>query len=142
MSKNSVSRVLRRKVISRAKGRCEYCRSLDSLSVGSFHVDHIIPRARQGATRLENLAYCCPACNSAKWSKIKTRDPKTNQLVNLFNPRQQKWENHFKWSSNGTYIKGKTSYGRATVEALEMNRLRVVQLRQIWIKWGKHPPEN
>lgn len=142
MPKNSVSRAFRRKVFSRAKGRCEYCQSPDSLSVGSFHVDHIIPRARQGATRLENLAYCCPGCNDAKWSKLKSNDPKTNRLVNLFNPRRQKWNDHFRWSFDKAYIEGKTSCGRATVEALGMNRLHVVKLRLIWLKWGEHPPKE
>lgn len=31
---------------------------------------------------------------------------------------------------------------RATVEALDMNRPRLVQLRQIWVRWGEHPPKE
>ena len=142
MSRNSLNQAYRREVVSRAKGRCKYCQSAESLSVGSFHVDHIVPLAYKGPTRLENLAYCCPGCNNAKWSKIKSKDPKTNRLVNLFNPRQQKWKDHFRWDSAGTRIEGKTSCGRATVEALDMNRPRLVRLRQIWVRWGEHPPKE
>jgi 5-methylcytosine-specific restriction endonuclease McrA len=142
MPRKSVSQAYRLKVVNRAMGRCEYCQSAESLSIGSFHVDHVVPLAHKGLTRLENLAYCCPGCNNAKWSKIKSKDPKTNRLVNLFNPRQQTWEDHFRWNSAGTRIEGKTSCGRATVEALDMNRPRLVQLRQIWVRWGEHPPKE
>ena len=142
MLKSSIGPAFRRQVIERAKGRCEYCQSLDALSVGSFHIDHIIPLARKGLTRLENLAYCCPGCNNAKWSKVSASDPKTNRLVDLFNPRTQTWQEHFRWRLNGTRIQGKTPCGRATVEALEMNRNRIVALRKIWVKWGEHPPKN
>ncbi len=140
MRKDAVGRAYRRKVISRAQGRCEYCQSPDALSVGSFHIDHIIPLVHKGATRFENLAYCCPSCNNTKWSKMKGRDPKTNRLVNLFNPRRQKWQDHFNWSPDGAHIEGKTPCGRTTIEALEMNRPHVVKLRQVWVTWGEHPP--
>lgn len=140
MAKKIVSQSLRIKVAERAKRRCEYCQSPESLSVGSFHVDHVVPLARSGATRLSNLAYCCPGCNSSKWSKVRARDPKTNRLVALFNPRRQAWADHFQWSNDENYLVGQTPCGRATVEALEMNRSRLIQLRQLWKKWGHHPP--
>ncbi len=140
MSEKSVSQVLRLQVAKRAQGRCEYCQSHEFLNVSSFHVDHVVPRAKKGATSLSNLAYSCSNCNGSKWSKVRARDPLTNRLVPLFNPRTQTWTDHFQWSNDKQYLLGKTPCGRSTVEALEMNRPRLILLRRIWKTWGLHPP--
>jgi len=58
----------------------------------------------------------------------------------LFNPRRQRWPEHFEWSEDGTQIVGLTDCGRATVEALKMNNPRIVRARQLWISVGWHPP--
>jgi hypothetical protein len=38
----------------------------------------------------------------------------------LFNPRIQKWPDHFGWTADGLRIVGKTPSGRATVAALHL----------------------
>jgi hypothetical protein len=35
-----------------------------------------------------------------------------------------------------------TPTGRATVEALQMNRPRMVRLRRLWLRMGKHPQQT
>jgi hypothetical protein len=65
----------------------------------------------------------------------------TKQPVSLFNPRTQEWREHFKWSSDGTYIIGLTANGRATVAALQLNHDLVMHARRQWVKVGWHPPE-
>jgi hypothetical protein len=62
--------------------------------------------------------------------------------VALFNPRQQRWHDHFAWSDNATRISGLTACGRATIAALQMNRFGVVNLRQLLVDTGRHPPEE
>ncbi len=69
-------------------------------------------------------------------------EPKTGQRVQLFNPRQQRWSEHFQWSDDGTQIIGRTACGRATVIALQLNNLIAVTVRQQWVMAGWHPPEN
>ena len=131
---------LRREVERRARGLCEYCRLQQSLCPEPFEMDHILPRAVDGPTILENLCLACPLCNSAKQSKLLATDPVSGRRVRLFNPRLQNWAQHFRWSSDTSLIIGKTPVGRATIVALRMNRLRVVHIRLLWASMGLHPP--
>jgi hypothetical protein len=62
-------------------------------------------------------------------------------MVPLYNPRQQRWQDHFCWSDNHAQIVGLTPTGRATVEALKMNRTGLVNMRQVLYLIGKHPPQ-
>lgn len=43
----------------------------------------------------------------------------TNDLVPLFNPRTDPWNEHFEW--HGPTLLGKTKIGRATIELLQVN---------------------
>jgi hypothetical protein len=137
-----VSWALRRRVAERARSRCEYCGLQEDLCPATFEVDHIIPRALDGATEAANLCYACPVCNNAKRSQIIARDPRTGRRTRLFDPRRQRWGDHFRWSSDGGRIVGKTMTGRATVQALEMNRPRIVHVRLLWAAIGLHPPKE
>jgi hypothetical protein len=49
-------------------------------------------------------------------------------------------DEHFAWSSDGLRISGLTAVGRATAEALEMNRDRLVAIRAADVAIGRHPP--
>jgi hypothetical protein len=46
-------------------------------------------------------------------------DPTTGQTVPLFNPRSQRWDDHFAWQ--GTLLVGLTPTGRATIRVLNIN---------------------
>jgi hypothetical protein len=132
------SRQLSRQVAERAQWRCEYCRSPAAFSTQPFEVDHIIPRSKGGATLLENLALSC-GCNSYKGDRTHARDPQTGRTVTLFHPRRQRWSRHFAWSEDFMLIAGRTMAGRATVEALRLNRPALVNLRRALLAIGKHP---
>ena len=140
MPSESIPAALRRRVRERANGLCEYCRSPDSISNASFHCDHILPRNAGGKTELANLAWACPWCNTHKHTKTHARDPQTGRQVSLFNPRLKKWERHFMWSENLLYIIGRTRTGRATVDALNMNRPEHVNRRRLLQFTREHPP--
>jgi len=64
----------------RARQRCEYCCMHQSLQGATFHVEHIVPLSRGGASAPENLAWCCPSCNLHKSDRTHAVDPETNQL--------------------------------------------------------------
>ena len=51
-------------------------------------------------------------------------------LTALFNPRTQRWHDHFKWSADGTQVVGLTPCGRATVVALQLNNLVAIKERK------------
>lgn len=141
MSTLRISTQLRRKVRAIAGGRCEYCQSLETLMGVTFEVDHIVPTSAGGKTVLGNLCLSCPTCNRHKGARETALDPVTQQQVPLFHPREQAWMGHFVWSDDGTRVIGLTASGRATVEALRMNRAAMIELRQYWVAMGKHPPK-
>jgi len=49
---------------------------------------------------------------------------------------------HFIWMSDFSEIAGMTGIGRATVEALNLNREALIKQRKMLYKYGKHPPED
>ena len=141
MSRERVPRRLKQQVIERAYACCEYCTSLARYSMSPFAVDHITPRSRGGKTVLDNLALVCQGCNGAKYNKVTAFDPITNRSVLLFHPRQHPWCNHFAWNQPCTHMIGLTATGRATVIALQLNRLELINLRGVLYAIGEHPPE-
>jgi 5-methylcytosine-specific restriction endonuclease McrA len=125
-------RSLRSQVIARARWRCEYCTAPQAGSAYSFHLDHILPRARGGPTVFENLALACAPCNGAKREKINATDPRTREIVRLFNPRIDHWEDHFRWDASRIRIVGRTTIGRATSTALHFNDPLQQEARRFW----------
>jgi len=140
MPEKRVKAEQRQAVVGRARGCCEYCRSQACFAIQPFSVEHIIPRSRGGETALDNLALACQGCNNHKYTKTQARDPVTGDIVSLYNPRRQRWRDHFAWNEDFTLIVGLTRVGRATVEALQLNREALVNLRRILYAAGEHPP--
>ncbi|MFN8486113.1 MAG: HNH endonuclease signature motif containing protein [Caldilineaceae bacterium] len=130
---------LKRAVIERANGYCEYCKCPVDWSPEIFEVEHIQPLGAGGATDLTNLAYVCPACNRYKRNRQTAEDPETAQEIELFNPRLHVWQEHFGWSTDFLLIQGLTPTGRATVIAFKMNRRSVQRFRQALIAVNAHP---
>lgn len=127
---------LRTLVREHDKGCCAYCHAPESLSIVPFEIDHIAPLSQGGGTEFRNLCLCCPSCNRYKSAQQTAVDSYSGARVSLFHPRQEVWDTHFRWSNDHLYIIGLTSTGRATVDALEMNRPRLVELRKVWAKLG------
>lgn len=126
-----------RQVHRRANNCCEYCQTCQKVCGQAMHVEHIQP---SGGDHLDNLCLACPTCNLSKARAVTALDHETDMLVQLFNPRQQQWEDHFQWNEDKSEIIGKTPVGRATVARLNMNIDRVITARKIWVKAGEHPP--
>lgn len=140
MDELRITAALRRAVAGRARGCCEYCRSQVRFAMSSFVLDHIVPRSAGGATDVENLAFACAGCNAHKYNKTSAVDPVSGETVALYNPRRDRFRDHFTWSADFTRIHGLTPSGRATVEALEMNHDGVLNLRRLLHQAGAHPP--
>ena len=131
-----------RTVVERAENRCEYCQSQADYATETFAVEHIRPLSRGGINELDNLALSCSGCNGRKYNKTEAPDPADGVIVPLFNPREQRWQDHFCWSDDYTRIVGITPTGRATIETLQMNRSGPVNMRQLLYAIGKHPPRQ
>jgi hypothetical protein len=115
----TLSTSMRRAVATRAQDRCEYC-GKPQISFFPHEVDHVLAQKHGGQTTLDNLALACFERNRYKGSDVASFDPHTRQLTPLFNPRQQKWGEHFRYIE-GTIVP-LTPEGRVTVMLLCLNQ--------------------
>lgn len=135
-----ISETIRQIVRSRAENRCEYCLSHQNYIMGRLQIDHIQPLIKGGNNTEDNLCLACELCNQYKWIQTQGLDPECGEIVSLFNPRQQKWKEHFTWNIEGTEIIGLTTCGRATIQALRLNNSLAVTVRKNWVQAGWYPP--
>lgn len=140
MSKRYSSTTLRNQVVEHFQHLCCYCKTSALIIGAEFTIDHIIPESLGGETRFENLCSACWECNLHKQNQLVVLDPDTGNKVRLFHPHRQQWAEHFAWVEAGLLIVGMTATGRATVNALKLNRPRLVNARRLWISAGWHPP--
>jgi HNH endonuclease len=135
---STIPTALRRLVIQRAGDRCEYCGLSQVGQAATFHIDHVIPVAAKGETVPENLALACVSCSLFKGARQLLEDPDTGEMVSIFNPRQQIWQEHFRWDD--VRVVGLTAIGRATIVALNLNRSIILAIRAEEEFFGRHPP--
>jgi HNH endonuclease len=144
----AISDTIKQTVRERANYLCEYCHSPERLSANRFTIDHIIPKSLSGSDDIANLALACRRCNERRYNFVAGIDPETQEIVPIFNPRQQKWTEHFVWIDTGIVIQGLTSTGRATCIRLDLNDMRYPEddsirgTRRFWVQIGLHPPLN
>ena len=121
---------IRRQVMQRACDRCEYCLIHQEDAIASHQIDHVISDKHGGRTILDNLALSCVLCNRRKGSDLSSIDPGTDEVTTLFNPRTQKWSDHFRFDD--VRIVGLTPAGRATVQLLQLNTYqRLAERREL-----------
>ena len=64
----------------------------------TFQIDHIIARKHHGTDEPDNLALACFACNNHKGPNIAGIDRVSGDVVQLFHPRRDRWEEHLEWN--------------------------------------------
>ena len=134
---------LDRRIRAAAGNRCGYCLSPQRLVMARLEIEHINPVVLGGTDEESNLWLSCPLCNRAKARRIAAVDPESQIVVPLFNPRTQRWSEHFSWSVDGLRIVGRTPTGRATVAALHLaDDPDAIEVRSYWIAAGWHPPTD
>jgi hypothetical protein len=123
-----MNQALRQAVRRRANHRCEYCHIKEThLPFAAFHLDHIVAKQHGGSDDLENLAWSCHECNLNKGPNLTSIDPDSGEVVRLFDPRKQSWDEHF--SVEKEFIRARTNYGRATIWLLQLNSSERMELR-------------
>lgn len=143
-----ISDELKQAIRERAKYLCEYCHSPERLSASRFTIDHLVPRSLGGSDELNNLALACRRCNERRYNFVAGIDPETQDIVPIFNPRKQRWADHFIWRDQGVLIEGTTPTGRATCIRLDLNDDRYMEndsiraARRFWTQTGLHPPAD
>ncbi|MGI8883818.1 MAG: HNH endonuclease [Pyrinomonadaceae bacterium] len=136
---NRISSEIRQMVASRANFVCEYCLIAESDAYFKFQVEHIISRKHGGTSELENLALACVFCNRYKGSDIATLSFETGGLIRFYNPRVNRWREHFRL--NGVKIESITEIGEATIRILQMNHNDQILERQVLSRRGRYPSE-
>ena len=143
MPRETVPAEIGRRVRQAAGDRCGYCLSPQRLVMARLEIEHLLPRSRGGLSEETNLWLSCPLCNRHKADRITCLDSATQQEVPLFNPRLQRWGEHFKWSEDGIQIVCLTATGRATVKALHLDDdPDALIVRAYWVSAGWHPPQD
>lgn len=138
MAQSLTTASLRAEASERAQKRCEYCQRPDDQKLNAYahEVDHVIAKKHGGETVSGNLAYACFDCNRHKGTDLGSIDPNTGKVTLLFNPRTQKWHNHFRLQADGAII-ARTAAGRATARLLSFNDPLRVQIRADLIAAGE-----
>lgn len=139
---SEISAELESKIRSESKYRCGYCLVPQKLVSYKLEVEHIFPKGKGGSDVEENLWLACRQCNLNKAMKTHGFDAITVRRRKIFNPRTQVWSKHFIWSEDKTEIIGKTSCGRATVSALQLNSDLQRTAREFWKLTGIFPPKD
>ena len=132
-----VSSELRRLVAARANNLCEYCLIAEGDTYFGCEVDHIISVKHSGATEAENLAYACVSCNRYKGSDIASISQQTGSLVRFYNPRADRWADHF--ALDGAYIRPVSEIGEVTARILRFNDTEQILEREALTAIGRYP---
>jgi hypothetical protein len=124
-----------RSMVPLLEGRCDH---LDTNRRASKKQKPILPenpvRIDTGQLRESRV---CSFCNRHKGPNIAGIDPISGEAVPLFNPRRDRWPDHFEW--NGPVLLGKTSRGLATIQVLAINHEGTVNIRRELIALGACP---
>jgi hypothetical protein len=128
---------MRREVRERANSCCEYCLLAEDDAYFPHEADHIISIKHRGRSVPENLAWSCFDCNRFKGSDIASLDTISGELVPLFNPRVESWDDHFQLDAGS--IRSLTSIGRATAALLTFNLPQRIEIRASLTQADRYP---
>ena len=143
MPRDRIPSDVARRVRAAANNRCGYCLSPQHLVMAKLELEHLLPRSKGGTDEETNIWLSCSFCNSHKSDRTSAVDPLTNQEVPLFNPRTQRWSEHFRWSDDGIRVIGLTPTGRATAALLHLaDDPDALIVRMHWVLAGWHPPSD
>ncbi len=81
-------------------------------------IDHVISRKHGRITDLSNLALSCARRNRVKGTDVGSVSPATRLFTRLFNPRIERWGQHFA-VENGRILE-LTEVGRVTITLLRL----------------------
>lgn len=131
-----LSEKLSAEVVSRAGNRCEYCLiAIDDTYFGG-EIDHIRSLKHGGKSDLDNLALACQFCNRNKGSDLGSISAQTGDLVRFFDPRVDRWIDHFSLNEAGEIVP-LTDKGEVTTRILGFNHPERVTERLGLIELGR-----
>jgi hypothetical protein len=118
-------RITTRRQIRRRDGfSCAYCGVTEEQVGSGLTIDHFQPQVTGGEENLENLLYCCYACNSFKgdwWNP--------DGVDRILHPFNEDIQEHLQEESDGI-LTSKTPTGAFHIEKLQLNRPPLIANRQ------------
>ena len=123
----------------RAGRRCEYCRAPQPATGIRYHLEHVFPESLGGTDDVDNLALACPTCNFYKSNHLLGMDEEGTASRPLFNPRKDRWHEHFEFDPATFLLKGKTPEARGTINRLRMNHSVHIEARRLWVELESRP---
>ena len=136
---NYINSEIREIVASRANFICEYCLLAEEDAYFKFQIEHIISRKHEGSSGLDNLALACVFCNRYKGSDIASLIPESNRLIRFYNPRTDRWHEHFRL--NDVVVEPLTEIGEATIRILQINHDDQILEREVLNRRRRYPSE-
>jgi hypothetical protein len=140
MSVTHIPADMRRVVVARAEGLCEYCLIAEVDTGFGCQFDHVISEKHGGTTTLGNLAQACVACNVAKGSDVGSIHSETGDFCRFFNPRSDRWSDHF--VLRDYRIEALTLIGTVTVRIFQFNAVERLLERQALTLAHRYPNES
>jgi hypothetical protein len=137
----TITRAQRDLIHERAGDCCEYCRVAQGDRLSKFQIDHIIPVKHGGSDDIDNLCLACLKCDGFKGPNVAALDPVTGEATKLYDPRRQKWDDHFQINPDAT-LTGVSPAGRATLVVLRINEESRVKQRWMAMFLGEYPCER
>lgn len=104
--------------------RCGYCGIREIDTGAELTLDHFQPRSKGGGDELENLVYCCPACNEYKGDYWQPDAPRR-----ILHPMHDDLAAHFVLTSQDT-LSPLTETGEFHIAKLHLNRRELVLHRR------------
>jgi hypothetical protein len=120
--------------------QCGYCRCPQQVLPYRLEIEHLLPTSLGGQDDRENLWLSCHRCNKLRSNLMQVTDPLTGVHVPIFNPRRDRWADHFVWEQDGLLIVGLTDRGRGTAAVLNLNDRYHLSARGVWIMARAYPP--
>ncbi|MGA3325628.1 MAG: HNH endonuclease [Terriglobia bacterium] len=134
---SDINEKLRAEIAQRAGWRCEYCLIHREDSGFPHEVDHIVSRKHGGSSTSNNLAYACVICNRYKGSDVASTEPGTGEIIRLFDPRRDRWADHFR--IDGALIEPITIVGLTTARLLRLNAPERILERRLLQSQDRYP---
>ncbi|HLL73196.1 MAG TPA: HNH endonuclease signature motif containing protein [Pyrinomonadaceae bacterium] len=132
-----LSAEVRQLVAARADYLCEYCLIAEDDTFLGCEVDHIISLKHGGSSEVENLAYACVFCNRQKGSDIGSVSRQSGEFSRLFNPRTDRWSDHFHLT--GSTLQPLSLIGEVTARILNFNAADRILERRALQETNKYP---
>ncbi|HJR07515.1 MAG TPA: HNH endonuclease signature motif containing protein [Pyrinomonadaceae bacterium] len=132
-----LSAEVRQLVAARADYLCEYCLIAEDDTFFGCEVDHVISLKHGGSSEVDNLAYACVFCNRQKGSDIGSISLESGEFSRFFNPRTDRWSDHFRLTGNS--IQPLTLIGEVTARILNFNTADRILERRALQEANKYP---